>query len=599
MLRSSRFVLFAVAAQVVDATKYDIMATYLGTNCSSSQPYIVYTRQNGGCEDGVCYEYLVNQRLLAANERASTECAREDYLQVMRDFYGESPYVIHELYSDDDCSTFEYAVGFLATNSCMGGNQSSGLYYESSLGVDGSASVTPYVMHVGSTGSMEGDSSCSSATVGSVVIDKEGLGNHSCSPLGDISALYDYFTTDSANSVSSFRWYSSNDVESSASQSSIGSTASDSVITDSSGSTVTESRGGTIGTGALTGIIISSALVAVAIILAIIFSRRQFKAVRFDRGFNRTAMDTPAQLEVVMSGQRGLWDDEIITAKRVPRDKVKLKKLISRGAFGEVYNGSFNRQRVAVKVLLPSTRTNLQNVNAFLAEAKLAAVMEHPNIVTFVGVAWDSLSDLCVLLEFMAGGDLRALLNRYEASSHPVGFDAQKITIALHVCHALTYLHSFSPPLIHRDLKSRNILLSKDMDAKLTDFGISRERHDRTMTAGVGTSLWMAPEVMLGERYDDKADMFSFGVVLSELDVHTLPYAHTRRRSRESEGRELADATLFQRVATGEVQVEFSYFSPRSIIKLARACISIDPSERPSAAETLYTLQLVLAKELA
>uniref|UniRef100_H3G6F2 Protein kinase domain-containing protein n=1 Tax=Phytophthora ramorum TaxID=164328 RepID=H3G6F2_PHYRM len=78
------------------------------------------------------------------------------------------------------------------------------------------------------------------------------------------------------------------------------------------------------------------------------------------------------------------------------------------------------------------------------------------------------------------------------------------------ICHALTYLHSLATPVIHRDLKSRNILLNHAMAAKLTDFGISRERLDRTMTAGVGTSVWMAPEVMLGEKYDVKADIFSF-----------------------------------------------------------------------------------------
>ncbi|GMF35950.1 unnamed protein product [Phytophthora fragariaefolia] len=225
--------------------------------------------------------------------------------------------------------------------------------------------------------------------------------------------------------------------------------------------------------------------------------------------------------------------------------------------------------------------------------------MDHPHIVSFVGVAWDSLSDLCVALEFMDGGDLRALLSKYEASKHPVGFDRQKTTIALQVCHALTYMHSLSPPMIHRDLKSRNVLLSKSLEAKLTDFGISRELLDHTMTAGMGTSLWMAPEVMLGERYDDKADMFSFGVVLSELDLHTLPYAQVRKRSRQSEGRELADATLFQRISTGEVRVEFSYSSPRSIVSLGNACVSIDPKERPTAAEALYRLQLALSKELA
>ncbi|EEY63229.1 protein kinase [Phytophthora infestans T30-4] len=112
-------------------------------------------------------------------------------------------------------------------------------------------------------------------------------------------------------------------------------------------------------------------------------------------------------------------------------------------------------------MLLPSTRRDIHLVNEFLAEAKLTASMKHPRIVTCIGGAWDSLSDLCVVLEFMEGGDLRTLLESYEKSSHPVGFDREKVTIALHVCHALTYLHSLEPPVIH---------------PKLTDFGISRER---------------------------------------------------------------------------------------------------------------------------
>ncbi|KAG2503065.1 hypothetical protein BBO99_00006460 [Phytophthora kernoviae] len=230
-----------------------------------------------------------------------------------------------------------------------------------------------------------------------------------------------------------------------------------------------------------------------------------------------------ATMQYFSGSPRGLWEDDIITARRIPRGKVRVKKLITRGAYGEVYTGVFNRQKIAVKMLLPTTRDSLQQVNDFLAEAKLTASMDHPHIVHFVGVAWDSLSDLCVALEFMDGGNLRSLLDKYKSSNRAVGLDRQKITIALHVCHALTYLHSLDPPVLHRDLKSRNVLLNKSMEAKLTDFGILREHNDRTLTAGVGTSLWMAPEVMLGEKYDAKADMFSFGVVLSELDVHALP----------------------------------------------------------------------------
>ncbi|RLN31536.1 hypothetical protein BBJ28_00023727 [Nothophytophthora sp. Chile5] len=119
------------------------------------------------------------------------------------------------------------------------------------------------------------------------------------------------------------------------------------------------------------------------------------------------------------------------------------------------------------------------------------------------------------------------------------------------------------------------------------------------MTAGVGTSLWMAPEVMMGERYDAKADMFSFGVVLSELNMHTLPYAQEKTRFRDTDGRQIPDAVLLQKVAMGKLQVEFSQEGPQSMTELGRACVSVEPSQRPAAAEALYKLQVILTKELA
>ncbi|EEY57103.1 protein kinase [Phytophthora infestans T30-4] len=150
----------------------------------------------------------------------------------------------------------------------------------------------------------------------------------------------------------------------------------------------------------------------------------------------------------------------------------------------------------------------MSDVDSFVKEVKLASTMSHPNIVQLIGVAWDYREDFCCVMEYMDGGDLRGLMDKYEDENRRTGFDAAKITIALHVAHALAYLHSRDVPVIHRDLKSENILLNEALGAKLTDFGVSRERVDRAMTADVGTSLWMAPEVMIGNAYDEKADMF-------------------------------------------------------------------------------------------
>ncbi|KAG2797326.1 hypothetical protein PC116_g25935 [Phytophthora cactorum] len=286
-----------------------------------------------------------------------------------------------------------------------------------------------------------------------------------------------------------------------------------------------------------------------------------------------------------------LWDDPVIVAARIPVDRVELGELISRGGFGEVYRGRYRDQNVAVKTLLPSTRKDMNHIEAFLAEIKLMATMEHPQIVQFIGVAWESLSELYAVSEFMEGGDLRTLLVKYYENGHPRGFDPAKTKMALQVAHALTYLHSLDPVVLHRDLKSRNILLTETLNAKITDFGASRERSDKTMTAGVGTSFWMAPEVVMGEQYGEKADVYSFGVVLSELDTHELPYSHAKENSET--GRPLPDTAVLQLVLMGRLQVRFSGVGLIDITELAQQCLQIEPQDRPTAAEVLYRLHTI------
>lgn len=300
----------------------------------------------------------------------------------------------------------------------------------------------------------------------------------------------------------------------------------------------------------------------------------------------------------------GLWDDPAIVAARIPFDRVDLGELLSRGGFGEVYRGSYRGQVVAIKTLLPATRKDMAHIEAFLAEIKLMATLEHESIVKFVGVAWESLSELYAVSEFMDGGDLRSLLVSYKETGRPQGFDSDKTRMAKQIAHALTYLHSLDPIVVHRDLKSRNVLLTHDLDAKLTDFGTARETVlDKTMTAGVGTSLWMAPEVVMGERYGEKADVFSLGVMLAEMDTQELPYARAMAGEDPVTGsdaggsrRALPEAAVLQLVVLGRLKVEVSQWSPPAVRALVDDCVTVDPNARPTAAEALYRLHTI-AKE--
>ncbi|KAG1692783.1 hypothetical protein DVH05_024398 [Phytophthora capsici] len=287
-----------------------------------------------------------------------------------------------------------------------------------------------------------------------------------------------------------------------------------------------------------------------------------------------------------------LWRDEAILGARVPREKVIIQRRIARGGYGEVYTGTYHDKPVAVKMLLPETRKSKARRIAFLAEVKLMATLDHPHIVQLIGVAWDSPNDLCALTELMDGGDLRSLLDKYDMEHRHPGFTYEKVKIALHVAHALAYIHSLSPPLIHRDLKSRNVLLTSHLDAKLADFGVAREHIDRTMTAEVGTSLWMAPEVLMGQRYDHKADIFSFGVMLAELNTHAMPYSHARFQDGSSD--RLPDTAILQLVVTGNLHADFSQGGPDVLMRLGLECVAVDPSLRPSTPEVLYRLHKVM-----
>eukprot|EP00644_Phytophthora_capsici_P006497 jgi/Phyca11/118320/e_gw1.36.173.1 len=526
---------------------YRIDAYYSGKSCGET-PFRVYSNDDPTCVEGVEIACTTTASGYSSQSKCST-----DYLSTMRSMFGSSQYIIQETFNDSICSIFAGAFGYSASGHCEGPNATGDFYDIATLDINGQSSVIFY-----------DDMECSSEPTVTQFALNSTLLDHSCDK-------------------NKFKWYSSVDDLPGASSSS------------GSASSSLSSTG--LSTGAIIGIGCGAIAILLVSVLGIGCVQRRRRIKETQSG--HTELDHTTAIDVAFRGKKGLWDDDVITAKRIPRDKVIVKNLLSRGAYGEVYNGVYNRQEVAVKMLLSSTRGNIQHVNDFLAEAKLTATMDHPHIVTFIGVAWDSLSNVCVVLEFMDGGDLRTLLASYEATKRPVGFNKQKATIALHVCHALTYLHSLMPPVIHRDLKSRNILLNRNLEAKLTDFGVSKERLDQTMTAGVGTSLWMAPEVMMSERYDVKADIFSFGVVLSELDVHTLPYTQTKERSLASTGRKMADATLLQKVTAGEVQVEFSDSIPRSLLELGLACVSVDPLNRPTAAEALYRLQVILAQDLA
>lgn len=144
--------------------------------------------------------------------------------------------------------------------------------------------------------------------------------------------------------------------------------------------------------------------------------------------------------------------------------------------------------------------------------------LRHPNIVTFLG-ACSKFPNLAIVLEYCENKSLWSLLQN---KSINLSWD-DRLKLALEISRGMNYLHCFPIPIIHRDLKSLNILIDDAYRAKIADFGWTRLKGDE-MTDRIGTFQWMAPEVIVGKNYSEKADVYSFGIILWEFASREPPY---------------------------------------------------------------------------
>ncbi|CAF0847278.1 unnamed protein product [Brachionus calyciflorus] len=216
---------------------------------------------------------------------------------------------------------------------------------------------------------------------------------------------------------------------------------------------------------------------------------------------------------------------------------LEILECIGAGGFGKVYRGYWNRsdrkELVAIKeARVDGDKEDLIKIKEnVLNEAKLFWVLRHPNIIQLKGICFQE-PHFCLIMENAKGGSLGRLL-----SMRKIGFPPNiLIKWALQVSQGMYYLHEQALPnkipIIHRDLKSSNILLSEDVNEfklkdivlKLTDFGLARELEKTTEMNQAGTYSHMPPEVIKSSLYSKASDVWSFGVLLWELLTGEVPY---------------------------------------------------------------------------
>jgi serine/threonine protein kinase len=214
-------------------------------------------------------------------------------------------------------------------------------------------------------------------------------------------------------------------------------------------------------------------------------------------------------------------------------EELRLGDRIGSGCTAEVFVGEYRGQQVAIKqIAWNKASAQKANQRAFDREVAIMTKVRHPNLVGLIGIT--SLKPpLQVVTEFCSGGCCFELLHNQE----DVNLDMwQQVKMCKDVALAMQYLHAFQPPIIHRDLKSLNLLLARPVTGttdipfvKVSDFGLARMKDTAgtewgKMTIAAGTCHWMAPEVFSGGNYDLKVDVYSYSMILFEIVCREIPF---------------------------------------------------------------------------
>ncbi|KAL4196745.1 hypothetical protein AMTRI_Chr04g247750 [Amborella trichopoda] len=230
---------------------------------------------------------------------------------------------------------------------------------------------------------------------------------------------------------------------------------------------------------------------------------------------------------------------------------------------------------VAVKKFLDQDISG-DALEEFRSEIRIMKRLRHPNVVLFMGAVTRA-PNLSIVTEFLPRGSLYRLIHRPNNQLD----ERRRLRMALDVARGMNYLHNSTPLIVHRDLKSPNLLVDKNWVVKVCDFGLSRMKHNTFLSSRstAGTAEWMAPEVLRNEPSDEKCDVYSFGVILWELATMQQPWGGMNPM-------QVVGAVGFQ-----HRRLDIPDDMDPVLGDIIRKCWQTDPKLRPSFSEIMAALK--------
>eukprot|EP00117_Sycon_ciliatum_P028011 scpid16651/ scgid4929/ Probable serine/threonine-protein kinase drkA; Receptor-like kinase 1; Receptor-like kinase A; Vesicle-associated receptor tyrosine kinase-like protein 1 len=331
------------------------------------------------------------------------------------------------------------------------------------------------------------------------------------------------------------------------------------------------------------------------------------------RKYHRSRRETQEKQRQLRASRKKIT--ELTRVWEIQWHQLTMREKMAAGGFGEVWLAELSDMLVAVKHLKQSSLTEPASVQDFRREVELMQTLRHPNIVLFLGAGSSGSGHLFIVMEYLKRGALRNLIRD---TSTPLDY-SDKLRFALDAAKGMSFLHGSTPPRIHRDLKSSNLLVSDKWVVKVADFGTARlvetldkqqpvsqemeglcvniavPRDERTpllqgegyLSGAVGTSLWQSPEMMLRKEYGASTDVYSFGIVLYEIFFRKRPFVEREDFRFYSV---LTDAVV-SGYRPDVSEDSFGDDVPVEYVMLMEHCWKADPSSRPTFADIVNRLQ--------
>nr|BAF79988.1 receptor-like kinase [Nitella axillaris] len=316
-----------------------------------------------------------------------------------------------------------------------------------------------------------------------------------------------------------------------------------------------------------------------------------------------TSTPSKSLMGAVQYGERG----EIISAPnmrhfslrelKAATNNFNVKNLIGEGGYGKVYKAVIGKGPTSMTVAVKrADKMSFQGENEFRTEIALLSAICHPNLVRLLGYC-NEREEQMLVYEYVPRGTLRFHLSK--KAERPLTYK-ERIDIALGSAKAIAFLHSGTNPIIHRDIKAANILLTDSLEAKVADFGLGKLTPDgatHVSTVVKGTMGYMDPDYYMTNQLTEKSDVYSFGVVL--LEIFTARSPISRGRHIASEMHSALRQGRFEDLIDPSIRGQYDVKYMERLLGIALLCCDDSPKHRPSMAEISNDLDLIARPKLS